>query len=113
MHELGIVFYIIRNLKEISEKYNVSAIKKVTLEIGEVSTIIPSYLIDCYKWAIKKEDLLKDSSLDIEVIEAINHCNSCGMDYSATKFGKTCPNCKSKDTYLLKGNEANIKSIEY
>ena len=112
MHELGIVFHIIRELKEVCAQYDIKEIKKLTLEIGEVSSIVPSYLADCYKWAIQKEDFLKNSSLEIQVIEGINHCEDCGMDYSATKFGKICPNCKSEHTYLLQGNESNIKSIE-
>ena len=113
MHELGIVFHIIRNINNVAKANNITKIKKVTLEIGEVSTIIPEYLMDCYKWAIQKEEILKDSSLVIEVIEGINHCNNCGMDYKATAFGRICPNCKSEDTVLLQGNESNIKSVEY
>lgn len=113
MHELGIVFHIIRGLKEVAQENNVKHIKKVTLEIGEVSSIVPDLLMDCYKWAIKKEELLKDSDLCVMVIEALNHCNDCGMDYKATAYGRTCPNCKSKNTYLIQGDEANIKSLEY
>lgn len=113
MHELGVVFYIIKNINEVAKQNNISSIKKVTLEIGEVSTIIPDYLIDCYNWAIKKEPILKDSQLCIQIIEAINHCEDCGMDFKATVFKKKCPNCHSENTYLLCGNETNIKDIEY
>ena len=112
MHELGIVFHIIRGLKEVASENHVEKIKKVTLQIGEVSSIVPEYLIDCYKWAIQKEPLLIDSSLEVEVLEAITHCEDCGMDYKTTVFGKQCPNCHGYNTYLISGNEANIKSIE-
>lgn len=113
MHELGIVFHIIRSINSVAKANNIKKIKKVTLQIGEVSSVIPEYLMDCYKWAIQKEEILNESSLEIEVIEGINHCNECGMDYKATVFGRICPNCHSEDTVLLSGNETNIKSIEY
>ena len=113
MHELGIVFYIIRNINKVAQENNIKKIKKVTLEIGEVSSVIPEYLMDCYKWAIQKEDILRESDLVIEIVEAINHCDECNMDFKATVFGRECPNCHSENTHLLTGNETNIKSIEY
>ena len=35
----------------------------------------------------------------------------CKKNYETIKFGKICPFCGSKYTYLLKGNETNIKEI--
>ena len=49
MHELGIVFHIIRQVEEIAVSNKVNEVKKVTLEIGEVSGVVPSYLEDCWK----------------------------------------------------------------
>ena len=71
MHELGVVYHIIKSVKAVAEEHQVSEIASVTIELGEVSTVIPSYLTDCWKWAIKKEELLKESKLLIETIPAI------------------------------------------
>ena len=59
MHELGIVFYIIRDVKKVAEENQVAHVSKVVMEIGEVSTIVPDYLTDCWRWAVDKEDLLR------------------------------------------------------
>ena len=47
MHELGIVFYIIRDVKQAAEENKVSHVSTVVMNIGEVSTIVPEYLLDC------------------------------------------------------------------
>lgn len=47
MHELGVVLHIIETVEEIAKKNNASHIKSVTLEIGEVSTVIPDLFKDC------------------------------------------------------------------
>ncbi len=112
MHELGIVFHIIDQVKKVAVRNNVKHVNKVTLEVGEVSTLIPSYLIDCWNWAVKKEEIMTDCILDVQVIEAETYCTNCHKTYSTVKFGKVCPYCKSEDTYLIKGNEKNIKEIE-
>ena len=55
MHDLGVVFHIIDDLKEVAIQNDIEKITKVVLELGEVSTVIDTYLTDCWKWAIKKE----------------------------------------------------------
>ena len=47
MHELGIVFYIIRDVKQTAEENGVSRVSAVVMDIGEVSTVVPEYLTDC------------------------------------------------------------------
>ncbi len=113
MHELGIVFYIIKDVKEAAAENGVKKIKSVTLELGEVSTVIPYYLDDCWKWAIKKEGLLlHDAELIIETIPAVTYCEDCGKEYGTVEHGKICPFCKSEKTYLRRGNEVMIKQVE-
>ena len=112
MHELGVVFHIIDDLKEVAIQNDIEKITKVVLELGEVSTVIDTYLTDCWKWAIKKEELLVESELVIEKIPAITYCEDCHKRYSTIQYGKTCPKCGSGHTYLLQGSEFNIKEIE-
>ncbi|MFR1037240.1 MAG: hydrogenase maturation nickel metallochaperone HypA, partial [Acutalibacteraceae bacterium] len=51
MHELGIVFHIISSLEQVGAQNHLRSISTVTLEIGEVSSVINSYLEDCWRWA--------------------------------------------------------------
>ena len=112
MHELGVVFYVIKDCEKVAKENNVKKVKRVTIEVGEVSGIIHHYLDDCYKWAIKKSDVLRDSILKIETIDAYTYCEDCSRMYPTVEFGKTCPFCNSKRTYLKQGNEFKIKEIE-
>lgn len=82
MHELGIIVNINKTLAEVAADNGVSRISRVTLELGEVSGIVPELLEDC------------------------------GARYETVRFGRQCPQCGSGRTYLLKGNECNIKEIE-
>lgn len=112
MHELGVVFHCIKQVNAIAAENNVKKINSVTVEIGEVSTVIPYYFEDCWNWAVKKETVLKDAKIVIETIHAVTHCENCGKDYPTVEHGKTCPHCGSGHTFLLTGNEINIKQIE-
>lgn len=112
MHELGVVYYIIRDVKKVALENEAEKINSVTLQLGEVSTVIPEYLTKCWSWAIKKEELLTDAELIIERLPAVTFCEDCQREYPTVKYGKTCPFCESPKTYLLRGNEVSIKEIE-
>ena len=112
MHELGIVFNIIRDVKEAAEANHVGHVSAVVMNIGEVSTVVPEYLTDCWRWAADKEELLKGSELRINIIPAVTHCDGCGCEYGTVRHGRTCSECGSGNTWLLRGNEVEIKEIE-
>mgnify|MGYP000781455910 FL=1 len=46
MHELGVVFYVVKDVKKVAEENHVEKVSAVTLEIGEVSGILHDYLTD-------------------------------------------------------------------
>ena len=111
MHELGVVFHIADSLARIAEENHVTRISRVTLEIGEVSTVVPEYLTDVWNWNCKRTPLLSGCALEIERIPAVTHCGACGQDYPTVPQGKTCPYCGSGATWLIQGNEFTIKEI--
>ena len=113
MHELGTVFYVLDRVEELVQEHELEKVGSVTLEVGEVSGIIPEYLVDCWKWACKKRTpALQEAELKIEKLEPVTYCENCGQTYPTMKYAKICPHCKSERTYLLTGNEYNIKEIE-
>lgn len=111
MHELGVVFYVVRDVKQVAEENQVEKVESVTLQIGEVTGIIPEYLTDCWNWARKKEPVMEEAKLLIEPIPAASFCEDCGREYPTVQYAKICPHCGSERTYLLKGNEFLIKEI--
>ncbi len=112
MHELGVVFHIANSVEKIAVENGVNRAARVVVQIGEVSTIIPEYLIDCWKWKCTKSEILAGCELEIETIPAVTYCEDCAKTYGTVEHGKTCPYCGSENTYLVQGNEHTIKEVE-
>lgn len=112
MHELGIVFHMIDTLEEVARSHELTAISKVTLNLGEVSGVLPDYLVDCWNWAVKRTVVLREAELNVVPISAVTVCNDCGKTYSTLTYAKVCPHCQSPNTVLLHGNEIEIDTIE-
>ena len=115
MHELGIVNYVVKQVEQLAVENELTKVQSVTLEFGEVSGVVPSYLVRYWEWYVKKEEhssLLGDSILKYEMLPAVTWCDACKKTYPTVKYGKTCPYCGSGETWLQSGNEMNIKEIE-
>ena len=112
MHELGVVFHIMDSLEKVALENQVTEISKVVLELGEVSTVLEDYLQSCWKWAIRKRELFAGAELIVEKLPALTWCDDCRQTYPTVEYGKICPHCGSPETWLLQGNEFNIKEIE-
>ena len=112
MHELGIVFSIIEQVEEVCAENKLRSVASVTLEVGEVSTIVGSYLTSCWNWAVRKTQALEKAELKIEDVQALTMCDDCGKSYRTVEHGRGCPFCSSERTRLVCGNEVIIKEIE-
>lgn len=113
MHELGIVFHVIDAVNDIAERNQVTKVSSVTVEIGEVSAVIPSCFEDCWNWAAAKQTTaLKDAKIIIETLPAVTCCEDCQKTYPTVQYGRICPYCGSERTWLQTGNECTIKEIE-
>ena len=99
MHELGIVYHIIRDVENVARANGVRRVSSVTLLLGEVSGVVPDLLLDAWRWAADKKSITQGAELIVEPVEAVTHC-------------ETCPHCGSGETYLLQGQEVMIKQIE-
>ena len=85
MHELGTVFYVIQEVEKVVEENHLTQVASVTLEVGEVSGIIPYYLTDCWQWAIQKSQYLTEAELTIETAPAVPFCARCTQPYRTVK----------------------------
>ncbi len=112
MHELGTIYYVIDTVEKLMVEHQLTKVASITLEVGEVSGIIPSYLHEFWEYARAKTEHFKETELKVEELKAVTYCQDCQGTYSTMEYKKICPYCGSGNTFLLTGNEYNIKEIE-
>lgn len=112
MHELGIVFHAIKSVERIGEENALTRVASVTLELGEVSGVVPQELMSCWDWAVKKSPLLENAALKLVTIPAVTYCEGCAQEYATVPHGRICPHCGSEKTWLKQGSEIALQEIE-
>lgn len=110
MHELSVVLEIFDLLEEIMEEQDLKKISTVTVEVGELSGILPDYFKECWKVA-RLDGTFENTELVLEYIPAVAKC-TCGNEYEMTKNSRVCPNCHKTDYEILQGREFMVKQIE-
>lgn len=112
MHELSIVQNIVQTTEEFAEEHQIQQVKKVVLEVGGLTGVIPKYLHMYYPETVKGTRL-EDSELIVEEIEAECFCRNCGEVFKPMHTRGVCPKCNRNDYEVLHGNELLIKEIGF
>ena len=55
---------------------------------------------------------MQQTQLEMIILEGISFCQDCRRTYKTTAYARKCPHCGSDHTYLVTGNEVNIRDIE-
>jgi len=110
MHELGIVYEVIRVVDSFVVENRLTKVDKIVLEIGQLSQAIPRFIEECYPAAVS-ETAYEDTKLEIVTLPAEGSCNSCKTVYNIVEHRKICPSCGSDDYHLISGQEFSIKEI--
>ena len=108
MHELGIT----RNLVAIvSERAAGKRVRRVWLEIGARSAIMPDAVRFCFD-VVAQGTVLEGAALDILQIAPGLQCEDCGEYASSPEQAIDCGTCGSSKVRRRTGDELNIKAME-
>ena len=110
MHELGVVFEVVKTVENFMKKNGLTKVDKVVIQIGELSSMIPKYIESCYPAAVDGT-LLQDTKLEIEIVPGNVICKGCNEVFNLIKNKGACPNCEESCWELLSGKEFMIKEI--
>jgi hydrogenase nickel incorporation protein HypA/HybF len=110
LHELGILFNVVRSVESFAQKNGLTTIDTLVLQVGELSPVVPRYIEACYPAAVDGTRL-QDTKLKIEVIPGNARCGQCCQVFNLLARHNTCPHCQSGDYEVLSGQEFVIKEI--
>jgi hydrogenase nickel incorporation protein HypA/HybF len=107
MHELGITKNIVAI---VSEHAHGLKVKRVLLEIGQLSAIMPDAIRFCFD-ICSQGTVLEGAKLEILEIAGLGKCCQCGLEIPLTQPFGQCQ-CGSIQINLIAGQELKIKEIE-
>ena len=107
MHELGITRSVIAICAENSGG---EMVKRVTLEIGRLSAILPDAVRFCFD-ICAKGTVVEGATLEILEIPGKGLCKACHAEVNLIQLVGRCA-CGSNDLRIVAGEELKVKEME-
>jgi hydrogenase nickel incorporation protein HypA/HybF len=111
MHELSVAQNIIDIVKQNVSETDLPKVESIKLRIGEFSNIVVDSLLFSFE-AITKDTGLKNLKVDIKKVPFKANCKDCGIDFTNEFMIMICPECHSKNTSVVSGEELELVEIE-
>jgi len=111
MHELAATQSILSLALDEAAKAGAASITKVSLRVGEWSTIEPDCVRFCFD-VLAKGTPAEGAELAVELVPVRYECEACGLHYTPADGGFSCPGCSGRRGKLVSGRELYVDSIE-
>lgn len=110
MHEFSIAMNIVDIATDYARKENVSVVKEIEIEVGELAGVVMDALEFCLEAAVK-ESILEGARMNIISIPAKARCNSCSHEFRIHDLYSLCPKCNSPAPEIMEGTQLRVKSL--
>ena len=107
MHELSITQSIV---DAITERLGAVPVRRVRLEIGRLSGVVPDALRFCFE-LVTAGTTLDGATLEIDEPEGAARCRTCGSAFATSEVMPLCE-CGSADVEVLGGAGLRILAVE-
>lgn len=110
MHELGIVYQIVKTVDDVMKENGLTELDTIVLDIGEMSDIVPRFITEAWS-NVAPTTPYPNAKMELNIIPAIAECMDCHHKDSVRKLDFTCPKCNSLNFKIISGREFEIKQI--
>ncbi|MGW0945638.1 hydrogenase maturation nickel metallochaperone HypA [Streptomyces sp. NPDC002623] len=114
MHEMSVALAVIDQVEAAAaEAEDVTAVRSVRLQVGELAGVVPDSLAFCFELACAGT-LLEGAELVTEAVPGRARCTSCAHGWAVGMPPRlTCPACGGTQTDLLAGRELQIVEVRW
>ncbi|PHV71860.1 hypothetical protein CS063_04715 [Sporanaerobium hydrogeniformans] len=114
MHEVSLAMGIIECLNALIKNQQMRSIEKVTVQIGELSNVMPEALLFAFEAMLQSQSIngLKNCQMTIQRVSAKAVCRQCHQTSAITHERKRCLYCKGNDLEIISGYELQISEVE-
>ena len=111
MHEIGVLYEIVKTAERVAIENNASSVSFITIEVGELSGYLPIFFEQYFSIVTEDKELFKDCDLRIIQETGEGLCTDCNSLYNIMRHEGQCPKCGSRNKTVLSGQKLLIREI--
>ncbi len=111
MHEMSYISRMISLAAEVAEENNAKTVRKIVIEVGKSSGVMPYYMHKYYPEA-SKGTILEGAELICEEVPVKAHCEECDKDYFPVRDNRyLCPFCGGRVARIIARRYVALKNV--
>lgn len=111
MHEMSYIAKMVAMAIEVAEENNAKSIKKIEVDIGKTSGVLPYYMHKYYPEAAKGT-ILEGAELVCEEVPVKALCEECKSEYLPQKENNyLCPVCGGRKARIIEGKGVTLRNV--
>ncbi len=111
MHEMSYIAEMVSLAANIAKENNARKVKRIEIQIGKTSGVMPYYMYKYYPEA-SKGTVLEGAELICEEVPVKAFCEECESDYYPDKqFRYLCPYCGGRRARIIEGKGVVLKNV--
>jgi hydrogenase nickel incorporation protein HypA/HybF len=111
MHEISLVRNIFKTLED-EFPGEIEKVRGIHLTVGILSNVQPILMQNAFEAVLEDEPIYKNTSLYVEVLPIIIHCDECDKNIEVKDYKFVCC-CGKPSTNVVQGNELLISKVEF
>ncbi|WP_153111831.1 hydrogenase maturation nickel metallochaperone HypA [Propionivibrio limicola] len=111
MHEMSLAEGVLQIIEETAEVEGFQAVRKVTLEIGQLAAVEPEAMRFCFDAAMRGS-LAEGAELEIVEVPGSGWCVECATTVPMPEIIAACPYCGNCQLQATGGMEMKVTSLE-
>ncbi|MDJ0649385.1 MAG: hydrogenase maturation nickel metallochaperone HypA [Xenococcaceae cyanobacterium MO_188.B19] len=110
MHEVSMMQNTLDIAIAQAQQKGATKIESLTMNIGELSGVIPEALEFAFEVLIPGT-IAENASLEIKTIPVVCHCQKCDRNFQPDNYIYECPECEEISTNIIKGRELELAHL--
>lgn len=102
---------VLEIIKDASHKQSFKPVRKVWLEIGQLSCVEQEAMRFCFD-AVMKDSIADGAQLEIVETAGQGRCTQCGCETQIIALYEVCPQCGSYALNVTGGDAMRVKELE-
>jgi hydrogenase nickel incorporation protein HypA/HybF len=111
MHEISLVRNIFRTIED-EFPGEIDRVRGIHLTVGLLSNVQPVLMQNAFDAVLEDEPLYNKTSLHVEVLPILIHCDECNKDIEVHHYKFIC-SCGKPSRNIIQGEELLISKVEF
>ena len=111
MHEMSYIAKMVNMAEEVARENNAIGVKKIVIEIGKTSGVMPYYMHKYFPDAAKGT-LLENAELECIEVPVKALCEECGTEFFPSRENNyLCPECSGRKARIIEGKGVVLQNV--